>query len=327
MTWSQRTENRARDPPTARRGGALPERREDSDEPIAGRGEAPRFKLVGMSDATPVGPSAGDRGAGPADRGPVLFLKSIQGNAIRTLFEVLKEIVHDVSLRVDPTGVKLLTLDGARCALVYMRLRADAFEEFRCDGTFTLGLNMSSMFKLVKTSGSHDTITLYMDAATNNELGIKIQNAEKNSVTDFKVKLLDVDDEIITLPDVEFDNVITMPSAFFQRLCRDMLNLSDTMTIKSTGNQLILGCAGDFARQETIIGEADAGMSMQARSDKVIEGKFSLKYLALFCKAANLSNTIELFLKDQYPLILKYNVASLGELKFCVAPRVDGDDK
>lgn len=184
-----------------------------------------------------------------APTGPVLLLKSIQGNAIRTLFEVLKEIVHDVSLRIDSTGVKLLTLDGARCALVYMRLRADAFEEFKCEGTFNLGLNMASMFKLVKTSGSHDTITLYMESATDNELGIKIQNAEKNSVTDFKLKLLDVDDEVIKLPDVEFDSVITMPSAFFQRLCRDMLNISDTMIIKSTGDQLVLGCNGDFARQ------------------------------------------------------------------------------
>ncbi|NBU17043.1 MAG: proliferating cell nuclear antigen (pcna) [Actinobacteria bacterium] len=262
-------------------------------------------------------------GDGPAAGRPAMLLKSIQGNAIRTLFEVLKEIIHDVSIRVDESGVKLLTLDGARCALVYMRLRADAFEEFRCNGVYTLGLNMASVFKLVKTSGNHDTITLYMDGPTSNELGIKIQNADKNSVTDFKLKLLDVDDEQITLPDVDFDSVITMPSAFFQRLCRDMLNISDTMVIRSTGNQLVLSCNGDFARQETVIGEADAGMNIAAKSEKTIEGRFSLKYLSLFCKASNLSNTIELFLKEAYPLILKYNVASLGELRFCVAPKVD----
>lgn len=254
---------------------------------------------------------------------PVLLLKSIQGNAIRMLFEVLKEIVHDVCLRIDPTGVKLLTMDGARCALVYMRLRADAFEEYRCEGSHTLGLNMSSVYKLVKTSGAHDSITLYMDAGSTNELGIKIQNAEKNSVTDFKLKLLDVDEEIITVPDVEFDSVITMPSAFFQRLCRDMLNISDTMIIRSAGSQLVLGCNGDFARQETVIGEADACMNVSSRSDKTIEGRFSLKYLSLFCKASGLSSTIELFLKEAYPLILKYNIASLGELRFCVAPKVD----
>lgn len=261
--------------------------------------------------------------APPPPGEPVFLLRSIQGNAIRTLFEVLKEIVHDVSLRIDETGVKLLTLDGAKNALVYMRLWKRGFEEYRCRGEHLLGLNMSSVFKLVKTSGSHDTITFYMMPDATHELGIKIQNAEKNSVTDFRLKLMDVDDDTITMPDIEFDSVITMPSAFFQRLCRDMLNISDTMIIKSQGSQLVLGCNGDFARQETVIGEANEGMTVQSRSDTVVEGRFSLKYLSLFCKAANLSNTIELFLKKEFPLILKYNIASLGELRFCVAPKVD----
>ena len=109
-----------------------------------------------------------------------LYLKSIQGGAIRTLFEVLKEIVHDVSLRFDSSGVRLLTMDGARCALVYLKLRAESFEEYSCTGTVDVGINMASMFKLVRTTGSHDTVTMYMDAGCTNELGITIQNADKN---------------------------------------------------------------------------------------------------------------------------------------------------
>lgn len=264
-----------------------------------------------------------DRLANPAN--PAMLLKSIQGNAIRTLFEVLKEIVHDVSLCVDDTGVKLLTVDGARCALVHMRLRADAFEEFRCQGTFNLGINMTNMFKLVKTSGSHDTFTLYLESPTSNELGIKIENSDKNSVTDFKLKLLDIDEETITLPDVEFDSIITMPSAFFQKICRDMQYISNVIYIRSTGTRLVLGCVGDFARQETVIGQTQDGMSISDNTKQTVEGRYSLKYLSLFCKASSLSNTIQLFLKQGFPLVLSYNIASLGELRFCVGVHADED--
>lgn len=252
-----------------------------------------------------------------------LYVKTIQGAAIRTLFEVLKEIVHDVSLCFDSTGIKLLTMDGARCALIYMKLKSESFEEFVCKGKFHAGLNMASVFKLVRMTGSHDTITFYMDHENTNELGIKIQNADKNSVTDFKLKLLDVDTEEITIRDEDFDSVITMPSAYFQRLCRDMLNISTIMTIRSEGNTLTLSCNGDFARQETVIGEADAGMNVASTSTKRIESSFSLKYLSLFCKASSLCNTIELFLKESYPLILKYNIASLGEMRFVLAPQLE----
>lgn len=252
-----------------------------------------------------------------------VHIKSIQGGALRTLFEVLREIVHDVSLCFDPTGIKLLTMDGARCALLYMKLNADSFEEFQCNGKFNVGINMASIFKLIRTCGSHDTVTFYIEQGNSDELGITIANSDKNSITNFKLKLLDVDSEEISIPDVEFDSIVTMPSVYFQRICRDMLNISETMTIKSQGNQLCLSCDGDFARQETVIGEADAGMSLSSKSEKKIEGRFSLKYLSLFCKASNLCHTTEMFLKASYPLILKYAVASLGEIKFCLAPKVD----
>ena len=263
--------------------------------------------------------------APPPPPARLLFVKSIQSGALRTLFEVLKEIVHDVNLVFDASGIKLLTMDGARCALIYLKLDAPAFEEYSCVGKFSIGVNMASVFKLVRTCGTHDTITFYMDADNTNELGITIANSDKNSVTDFKLKLLDVDSEEISIPDVEFDSIVTMPSAYFQRICRDMLNLSNVMTIKSEGNRLWLSCNGDFARQETVIGEADAGMSLSSKSDKVIEGRFSLKYLSLFCKAANLANTTEMLMKESYPLIIKYAVASLGEIRFCLAPQL-GDD-
>ena len=35
----------------------------------------------------------------------------------------------------------------------------------------------------------------------------------------------------------------------------------------------------------------------------------------------SLSNQIQLFLKNDYPLIIQYNVAALGEIKLCLAPQ------
>ena len=49
------------------------------------------------------------------------------------------------------------------------------------------------------------------------------------------------------------------------------------------------------------------------------EGKFSLKYINLFTKSTNLSNTLDIYLKNDFPLMLKYNVANLGEIIFILA--------
>lgn len=255
-----------------------------------------------------------------------MYLKSVSGGAIRTLFETLKELLHDVSLEFDPTGIKLVTMDGSRCALIYLKLHADSFEEYHCPGTFHAGVNMNNMFKLLRITGSHDTIVMYALHNQSDEMGIRISNVERNSSTDFKLKLLDVDAENISIPAVTFDCVLTLPSAFFQKIARDMLNLSDTMIVATRGGELVLSCAGDFARQETVICEADECMSVQTASENTVQGRYSLKFLTLFCRASSLSSTLELFLKESYPLLMKFSVAGLGEIRFALAPKMDVDE-
>ena len=49
---------------------------------------------------------------------------------------------------------------------------------------------------------------------------------------------------------------------------------------------------------------------------------FSLKHLLLFTKCTNLSNNIELYIKNDYPMIIRYGVANLGEIKLCLSPKL-----
>ena len=57
----------------------------------------------------------------------------------------------------------------------------------------------------------------------------------------------------------------------------------------------------------------------------IVQGMFSLKYLVLFTKCTNLCNQIQLYIKNDYPLIIKYAIASLGMIKLCLAPNTNDD--
>jgi proliferating cell nuclear antigen len=259
----------------------------------------------------------------------LLYLKTVQSNAIKTLFEVLKEILHDVNIFFDSNGMRIMTVDGSQVALIHLFLEASNFEEYKCERPLHLGVNMTNMFKLLKTATNHDTLVLFMENDVNFELGIQIENAEKRTKTIFNLKLLDVDIEALQMPEIEFDSVITMPSLYFQRLCKDMSNISDTLTITSNKSQITLSCKGDFASQETIIEDnvnMVEGLSFNQTSGDKVRGSYHLKYLVLFNKASSLCNTMELFMKNDFPLILKYKVANLGELRLCLAPKVDDDN-
>ena len=54
-----------------------------------------------------------------------------------------------------------------------------------------------------------------------------------------------------------------------------------------------------------------------------ISGVFSLKYINLFIKSSMLCTNVEIYLKQNYPLILVYRIGSLGKIQFVLAPSND----
>ena len=97
---------------------------------------------------------------------------------------------------------------------------------------------------------------------------------------------------------------------------------ADEIEIKSLSNQLIFSCSGQFAEQETIMGSSSTGLTfLQNNENNIIQGVYALKHLVLFSKCTNLCNCVELYLKNDFPLIIKYTIASLGEIKLCLAPK------
>ena len=249
---------------------------------------------------------------------------TIQSSAIRQLFEVLKDVLFDVSLEFTPQGWRLLTMDGSRCALVFMKLDAEAFEAYSCTGTYNVGINIASFHKLLRIAGNNDTITMFLENSNTVEIGLKISNVERNSVTVFRYKCLDVDSENIEIPDVSFDSVVVLQSSYWQRILRDMSVISNAVTICSQGDQLTLTADGDFAHQHTVLGPAETGLHAEATSSSGnFEAKFSLKYLTLFAKAAALCPTVEIFMRTNFPLITQFRVSNLGVIKFCLAPKAD----
>lgn len=222
-------------------------------------------------------------------------------------------------------GLKIINMDSTHTVLVHLKLSAENFEYYHCTRPLILGINMINFFKLIRTIGNDDTLSLYVDDQKMGELGIKIENGDKNSLTNYRLHLMEIDEEIIQVPPTTFESVITLPSIDFQKIVKDMSNLSDSIEITSYGSKLIFSCTGEFASQETIIGETTYGISFNKNTDGIVQGVFSSKHLVSFTKCTNLCNSIEMYLKNDYPLIIKYTCASLGSLKLCLAPRYNTD--
>lgn len=247
-----------------------------------------------------------------------MYLQTIQASALRTIFEVLKDIINDVNVYFTPQGIKVISLDTAHVTLINMFLPAENFEEYSCDTEIIAGINLSNMYKLLKSVTNNDSLRMKID--DNDILEIEIENTVKHSTTKFRLKLLDINEDDLSVPDIDMDLVTTLPSVDFQRVARDMANLATDISIVRRGHLLELSCEGDFADQKTVI---ECGPPKEAEP---IGGVYPLKYINMYTKATNLCSNVQLFQNSQnpkLPLIVRYAIANLGDVRFYLAQKME----
>jgi|TARA_B100000963_G_scaffold53684_2_gene41751 proliferating cell nuclear antigen len=258
----------------------------------------------------------------------VLTIKTVQIAPFRTLMTALKDILLETNITFQKDGIRIINMDKSHTILAHLFLKSENFELYECTHEkIVIGVNMFHLFKLINSIDNDDTLTIYIEKQDYNDgitshLGLKFENGDIKQCKVQKLRLIEPDSEDLAMPSVEFSSIINLPSSDFQKIIRDMSNISEKIEIKSVGNELIFKCQGQFAEAEITRAESDGSMEFvkTQKTSTIIQGEFSLKNLGYFIKCTNLCSQIEMYLENDLPFVVKYNVASLGEIKLCLAP-------
>lgn len=262
----------------------------------------------------------------------VLEIKTVQIAPFRTLMTALKDILIETNITFQQDGLKIINMDKSHTILVHLHLKAENFEYYYCKyPKIIIGVNMFHLFKLINSIDNDDTLSIYIDEENYCDgivsfLGLKFENGEIKQCKTQLLRLIEPDKDELDVPDVKFSSIINLPSSDFQKIIRDVSPLSDRMEIRCVNNELIFSLNGPFASVQIRRSESDGNLEYIQKQDgmKIIQGEFPLKYLSYFIKCTNLCNSIELMLENDLPLVVKYNVASLGDIKLCLAPLPPG---
>lgn len=279
--------------------------------------------------------------------GYVLEIKTLQISAFRILVEALKEILKDATIKCTPvfyeangeissaSGISIVAMNQSTSVLIRLKLPAKNFEKFyvKSKKPIMIGINMMCFYKLIKTISNDDQmLTLFLEENDMNHLGIKIENLEKNTSTTYKLNILDSENNDLNIQNSEFEAVVTMQSNDFQKIIRDMSNICDTVNIAfidgpGSRNTLIFQGKGEFASQKTVLQakESDTSEILGESKDLIIQGTYDLRNLSLFSKCSNLCQNIDLFMKNNYPLIIKYQIANLGHVYLVLSHKAVDD--
>jgi len=258
----------------------------------------------------------------------VLTIKTVEIQPIRNMITAIKDILTDATITFTKEGMKIINFDKTHTILVDIFLEAKKFEKYVCHPEkIIVCANTLHLFKVISTMSNDDILSMYIENSDYHDgivshLGLQYDNGEIKQCYSQKLRLIEPDTDELVVPDVEYSTVINLPTADFQKIIRDMNGISDRIEIRSVGNDLIFSCEGNFASSRIYRSESDRNMEFLQKPgpDVIIQGEFSLKSLSHFIKCTPLCTHLEMYLGNNRPLIVKYDVASLGEIKLCLGP-------
>ena len=106
----------------------------------------------------------------------VIFkVKSQEAYIIKILAELLANNIKTGCFEIDVNGISLCMMDHHRKILIDLKLFANKFSTYKFNSKkMFLGINLNHLHKMLKSVKKKDSIELFIDDTSPNDLGIKV---------------------------------------------------------------------------------------------------------------------------------------------------------
>merc|ERR1719411_1996253 len=136
-----------------------------------------------------------------------------------------------------------------------MILRADGFSPWRCDNTCQLGIHLDHFNKVLKCMGAKDEVAIHYKEGSD-ECNFCFKSPEEDKVSNFSLKLMDIDSEHLGIPETDYKTKVQMSAGEFQRICRDLAVLGDTLTIGVAKDNVQFSVNGEIGKGQMTLRNA-----------------------------------------------------------------------
>jgi proliferating cell nuclear antigen len=242
-------------------------------------------------------------------------------------------------------------MDSAHVAIIEMSLPAEWFDIYSLsedDGaSVRIGFNATYLHRILSSRDKDQQIQLVHSSEDADRLLIHLTKPDDTFVSDtssvntnnkskekkqtnhfdkhFELPLIDIDEETMEIPEIEYAAELSMHSAQFADIITQLKMFGDTMEVQCSEERIALASTSqDQGKMFVEIGINDLSeFAIDEGADLALS--FSLTYLKHFCAYNKISELVAIKFGDSYPMRVSY---SLGEeedamLVFYLAPKIN----
>lgn len=251
------------------------------------------------------------------------------------IFKILTELLHNViktaCFEIKPTKISLRMMDSNRRTLIDLTLHQKNFNFYYFSNSIenqvmNIGLNMNHFYKMLKSIKKRDQLILFIEEKRSLDLGIQIIPKDHSRLTISYVKIQNIQNLEIALPE-DYEHSILISSSEFSKMCKDMFNMSNTISIIAKKYTIGFSCnVGSVFSRQVILGDTEAE-KLESNNFEEFSEDFDTEQLSRILKIAGLHINLNILCKKNMPLLITSKVGIIGEIQIYIKSRKQLDNE
>lgn len=229
-------------------------------------------------------------------------------------------------------GIYVFAMDGTHTTVVEVVLPADGLQEYATDRERVLGISAKAVSAFLKSAPNGKQLVLRTADKGGARAGLKRPRETNDDrvaldivggaiPVHVDIMLLEIDAEVLSIPENEWEMVLRMPCARFGDICKCLKAVDDTVKLEVEGARVIFAAEGSGSSVAIPV-EADEKTTVQGSGSFCNE--YAVNFMLQFATAGGQATGVTLHLSDDLPVLVQFDIKDVpgATVRFWAAPRV-----
>ena len=234
--------------------------------------------------------------------------------------KVIQNFVSEIRLKINKDNFGFIEMTPCNVCLLDFKILSSDCIEYDVAEDLEIGLNVSSLYNVLKVINKNDLIVFSVDTETNKF----IIEAKNRNVKKFRIPIIDIETTEKEQPELNFSAKVTTDSKQFKEELKALESVAESVSFNCHKDKLVLNGDGDLSQLDVEI-KADDSTIINNNSDDVVKTKYSIEFLKKILEGSILTDDIILEFDRDYPLRATFKAVDKFVLEFILAPRIGAE--
>lgn len=253
-----------------------------------------------------------------------------KAEVLTSIFQHIRLFTENINLYFETERLYIQCMDHSHVSIMELILPASWFSSYEVEQNFVMGLNAVLLYRVLNSRDKNQKIH-FMCSDGPDHLNIHLTGDNKKEFDKhFELPLIDVESELMQIPDVDYVAEIDISSQQFASIINQLKMFGDLLELTCTEEKIQLASSSQDQGKMFVEINIDDVAGYAINEGEELKVGFSLNYLHNMCMYSKIAKEIHLEFSANYPMKFSYFLGEEEEkekacLRFYLAPRVDED--